>query len=82
MATKTKIEKVAKRSKPKRPQKPAHEQALLCTRHQTSLLLGGVSYMTLHRWELEGRLTPVRLSEGGMVFYRKREIERLANGDQ
>jgi hypothetical protein len=69
------------RTKPKRPQKPAHETALLVTRYQAALTLGGVSSMTLHRLEHAGRLTPRRLTPCGMVFYSVNEVRQVAEGD-
>jgi hypothetical protein len=40
-----------------------------------------VSSKTIRRWELAGRLNPVRLTEGAhLVYYRSAEVQALAEG--
>jgi hypothetical protein len=50
---------------------------LLIGRDQARVLLGGVSYVTVCRWEQDGKLVPIKLSEGicSKVFYERTDID-------
>lgn len=37
----------------------------------------GVSKITLHRWEKDGYLTPVRIG-GGLVRYKRKDVQQIA----
>jgi predicted site-specific integrase-resolvase len=52
------------------------DDQILISREQARVILGGVSYMTICRWEQEGKLTPIKMSEGvsAKVFYLRDDI--------
>lgn len=66
---------LAKELKPQ--QKPQDEQCdrLLTVTEVTEML--GVSKITLHRWEKDGYLKPVRIG-GGLVRYKAKDVQQIA----
>jgi hypothetical protein len=52
------------------------DEQLLIARDQARIMLGGVSYVTICRWEEQGKLIPVKMSEGASakVFYMREDI--------
>jgi hypothetical protein len=58
----------------------ARKQKILVAREDAAQLLGGCSTRTLLRMEKRGLLKAVRLTPGGMVYYRMRDLEALAHG--
>jgi DNA-binding transcriptional MerR regulator len=52
---------------------------LLVSREQACRMLGGLTPQTLHRYELQGRIKPIRFTKTkrGMVFYRVEDVTRL-----
>lgn len=66
---------LAKELKPQ--QKPQDEQCdrLLTVTEVTEML--GVSKITLHRWEKDGYLKPVRIG-GGLVRYKEKDVQQIA----
>jgi hypothetical protein len=70
MAYSTPIDKIAK----------VADEQLLVTRQQARVILGGVCYMTICRWEQEDKLHPVQLGEGvtSKIFYLRDELIAFA----
>lgn len=66
---------LAKELKPQ--QKPQDEQCdrLLTVTEVTAML--GVTKPTLHRWEKDGYLKPVRIG-GGLVRYKEKDVQQIA----
>lgn len=66
---------LAKELKPQ--QKPQDEQCdrLLTVTEVTEML--GVTKPTLHRWEKDGYLKPVRIG-GGLVRYKAKDVQQIA----
>jgi hypothetical protein len=56
------------------------DEQLLVTRQQARVILGGVCYMTICRWEQEGKLLPVQLGEGvtSKIFYVRDDVIAFA----
>lgn len=58
-------------------QKPQDEQCdRLLTAAEVAATLG-VSKITLHRWEKDGYLKPVRIG-GGLVRYKEKDVQQIA----
>ena len=55
------------------------DDQLLFTREQVMRMLGGISYPTVIRLELAGKLSPVKLKPGklGKTFYRRADVMAL-----
>lgn len=58
-----------------KPQQDAQCDRLLTVTEVTEML--GVTKPTLHRWEKDGYLKPVRIG-GGLVRYRKKDVQQIA----
>lgn len=49
---------------------------IVCTAAEVAAMLG-VSKITLHRWEKDGYLKPVRIG-GGLVRYKEEDVQQIA----
>lgn len=58
-----------------KPQQDAQSDRLLTVTEVTEML--GVTKPTLHRWEKDGYLKPVRIG-GGLVRYKAKDVQQIA----
>ncbi len=61
-------------------QQPKPQQDAQCDRLLTAAEVAatlGVSKITLHRWEKDGYLKPVRIG-GGLVRYKEKDVQQIA----
>ena len=66
---------LAKELKPQPKQQDAQCDRLLTVAEVTEML--GVTKPTLHRWEKDGYLKPVRIG-GGLVRYKAKDVQQIA----
>jgi hypothetical protein len=77
--------KPSQSANPKTVREPANaipDDQLLFTREQVMRMLGGISYPTVIRLEVAGKLPPVKLKPGklGKTFYRRADVMALVEG--